>query len=80
MMAYSYQRPPMYDNSINDFTLKLLNWAPLLYSGMAAWIFSNQQVFRNVFNAQSTTLLFPDADHTFEQFFTQINIGSIFFV
>lgn len=47
-MAYSYQKPPMYDSSLSQKTLDLLRYAPILYIIMATWLFSNQQVFKNV--------------------------------
>ena len=47
MIAYSYQRPPMYDNTLNNNTIRMLHFAPLLYSFQAAILYSNTQVFRN---------------------------------
>ena len=41
-MAYSYQRPPMYDPLINNTALRILALAPFLYVMMAAWLYSNQ--------------------------------------
>ena len=47
-MAYFYRKPPMYDNKLNNNTLFLLRIGPVIYCLMATWLFSNQQVFRNV--------------------------------
>lgn len=47
MMAYGYRRPPMYDTSINKNTIKVLSWAPILYTFSAALFFSNKQLFGN---------------------------------
>ena len=47
-MAYFYRKPPMYDNKLNNNTLFLLRLGPVIYCLMATWLFSNQQVFRNV--------------------------------
>ena len=44
-MAYSYQKPPMYDSEANIFVVRMLAFAPLLYAFGALWLFSNQQVF-----------------------------------
>jgi len=44
-LAYQCQRPPVYDNSLNIMTLRLLNVAPALYVIYGAWLFSNQQTF-----------------------------------
>jgi len=41
MLAYSYQRPPMYDTRINMGTIELLRYAPLLYAVSSCWMFSN---------------------------------------
>ena len=45
MIAYSYQKPPMYDTTISRTAIKLLYSAPLFYAASAAWVYSNQQVF-----------------------------------
>lgn len=42
MVAYSYQRPPMYDSTINATTLRLLWLAPICYLISASWMYSNQ--------------------------------------
>lgn len=41
-MAYSYRKPPMYDNSLSEKTLTALGFAPVLYFIMSIWLFSNQ--------------------------------------
>ena len=41
-LAYYSRRPPVYDNKMNETTLKLLGFAPLLYTAMAFFIYSNQ--------------------------------------
>ena len=48
-LAYFYRKPPMFDSSLNMKTLSLLRQAPIFYTIMSIWLFSNQQVFRNVF-------------------------------
>ena len=40
-MAYSYMKPPMYDSTMNQTTLKVLILAPWLYVLSAMWTFSN---------------------------------------
>ena len=42
MVAYSYQKPPMYDSSLNTTALRLLSFAPFAYILNAAWTYSNQ--------------------------------------
>ena len=41
-MAFSYKKPPMYDNKITLFALRVLVLAPILYALTASWAFSNQ--------------------------------------
>ena len=41
MVAYSYQRPPMFDSTVNRTTINLLLLSPLIYCCSAAWTFSN---------------------------------------
>ena len=46
-MAYSYKKPPMYDNKVSAFALRTMVFAPIFYATTASWLFSNQQVFRD---------------------------------
>ena len=64
-MAYSYQKPPMYDSTLSQSTLDLLTYAPILYLIMAAWLFSNQQVFKNVIPEIAGNYLYPLNNHQF---------------
>ena len=45
LVAYIYQRPPMYDQTLNEVTIRSLYGAPILYCVFACWVFSNQQLF-----------------------------------
>ena len=47
MLAYSYRKPPSYDESINKDTISILSWSPLIYAFSAALLYSNQQLFGN---------------------------------
>ena len=78
-LAYQCRAPPVYDNSINTFTVSLLNPAPLLYAGFGAWLYSNQQAFFDKYSEQVTSELFMPSQHSFKQFFTQLTPGSVFF-
>lgn len=40
-MAYSYQKPPMYDSRLTQQTLNALKYATIFYALSAAWLFSN---------------------------------------
>lgn len=39
-MAFAYRRPPMYDDELIKFVLKILSYAPLLYAFMALHVYS----------------------------------------
>ena len=41
-LAYWHRRPPVYDENMNETTIRLLSTAPLLYACMAAWLYGNQ--------------------------------------
>ena len=58
-MAYSYQKPPMYDSRLTQHTLNYLRMAPYFYAVYAAWLFSNQQVFRNTVPEREGFNLYP---------------------
>ena len=62
-MAYVHQRPPIYTTALNDQVLRLLARAPVLYVCVAAWLYSNQQVFRNTVVLNKENYLFPYSDH-----------------
>ena len=76
-MAYSYKKPPMYDNQVTLFTLKALRFAPILYAITASWAFSNQQVFRNSVVLNDTKNLYPYSGHHVSQFLTQLTPASV---
>lgn len=77
-MAYSYTKPPMYDSRLSQHTLKALAYAPVFYAIYAAWLFSNQQVFRNLVPEITNFLLYPLQGHKFEQWFEHVTPGTPF--
>lgn len=77
-MAYVYQRPPIYTTALNDLVLRLLAGAPVLYVAVAAWLYSNQQVFRNTVVFNKENYLFPHSDHTWAQFRHQVTPGTFY--
>lgn len=64
-MAYSYQKPPMYDSRLTSKTLSYLGVAPFLYALYACWLFSNQQVFQNTVTPIIGFNLYPLQEHKF---------------
>jgi hypothetical protein len=45
--AYSYQKPPMMDASLNSTVIKMLFGAPLFYASFGFWMYNNPGFFRN---------------------------------
>jgi hypothetical protein len=45
--AYSYQKPPMFDASLNDAAINLLIAAPIGYAAVGFWMFNNPTMFHN---------------------------------
>jgi len=58
-MAYSYQKPPMYDSRLTAHTLYYLRLAPVMYGIYSVWLFSNQQVFKNHVSPIVSFALYP---------------------
>ena len=79
-MAYSYLKPPMYDSRLSSATLEALTYAPVFYVMYSAWLFSNQQVFRNKVPEIESFDLYPLNGHRFSQLFNQTTPGSPFVV
>lgn len=42
LLTYYFQKPPMYDNRLNDASLKLLRWAPILLLFFGYWCLGNK--------------------------------------
>ena len=68
-MAYSYTKPPMYDSRLSQHTLNSLGKAPIFYALYSMWLFSNQQVFRNVIPEINSFDLYPLSQHHFKDLF-----------
>ena len=77
-LAYFSKRPPAYNSIMTFTTINLLKFAPYLYVCYGAWLFSNQQVFRDKVQANTDWSIFSPCDHYFSQFFTQVTPGSVF--
>lgn len=45
---YYYKQPPMFDDAMTRNTLRILNWAPLLYCLFGYWMIGNNQIFSNL--------------------------------
>lgn len=79
-MAYSYYKPPMYNENINTFLFRLLATLPFMSVGISLWAYSNQSVFRDQVMKISSWQLYDDPEHEFYQFFTQITPATVWLV
>ena len=70
----------MYDSSLSQKTLDLLMYAPILYMIMATWLFSNQQVFRNVVPEIKDNYLYPLTQHQFTDLVDDITPATPFVI
>lgn len=52
LITYYFQKPPMYDNRLNDSSLRLLRWAPVFLLFFGYWCLGNKQIFENDTYAQ----------------------------
>jgi len=50
LITYYYQRPPVYDDKLNNAALLLMKWSPLYMIFFGYWCFGNTQIFDNVAN------------------------------
>lgn len=41
-LAYFNRRPPGYDSKMNENTISILGFAPILYACVGSWVYSNQ--------------------------------------
>ena len=69
-LAYWYRRPPVYDEKMNETTINLLAFAPLLYCCTACRVYSNQQTFYNVVQANTDGTTFMPSDTEFSHMYT----------
>lgn len=47
LLAYWYQKPPVYDDKLNNAALAQMKWAPLFMLFFGYWIMGQQQIFDN---------------------------------
>jgi len=70
MIFYSYQRPPMYDDTLTKSIIRTMYVAPALMMLVGAWGFSNQQIYRNTVNWLDPEDIYPLTGHKMGQFVT----------
>jgi len=69
-MAYTYQLPPAYDDSLNNNAIQMLRGAPILLLLNGFWMLDNQQIFNNVINFKDTSTSMMLTGHTFRTMLT----------
>ena len=81
MMAYSYQQPIMFGTETNQACLKVMLIAPILYCVMAAWLYSNRQIFLNDIHVNSSgQYLFQDYSHKLTDLWKYVTPGLVYFI
>jgi len=48
LICYYYRQPPAFDEKMTMNTLRILQWAPMVYMLMSYWMLTNNQIFDNV--------------------------------
>ena len=80
-LAYSVRRVPSYDQKMNTTILLGMRYLPLVYTLIAAWLYSNQQVFRNTVLPNESHVWFnAPSGHFLNQAWTQLTPGTIFYI
>jgi len=51
-LAYSYRKPPMFDDVLNQSAINMLKIAPVFMMIFGYWIFGNRQIFYNIVNGR----------------------------
>lgn len=51
-LAYSYRKPPMFDDVLNKSAIDSLKVAPIFMMFFGFWIFGNRQIFNNFVSAR----------------------------
>ena len=80
-LAYSVRRFPSYSQKQNKCMLYLLRYCPIIYTVVATWLYSNQQVFQNTVLANKTHSEYnAKSGHDVSQIGSQLNPGLLFYV
>ena len=62
-LAYFNRQPPVYDLKMNETTISMLKFSPVLYMIVGAWVYSNQQTFYNKVAPNVQNEVFMPAQH-----------------
>ena len=63
LLTYYYQKPPMYDEKLNNTALAWAQYAPMLMMAFGYWIMGNRQIFSNVIVPLEFTGTATKTDH-----------------
>ena len=80
LMAYSYRKPPMLDNSMNKSAVWLMTFGPWLYCLFSIILFSNQSVFENEVRELTGQFSVPPASDYITTTFTTLTPSIVFIV
>ena len=79
-MAYSYRKPPMYDDKLSKVLLQTIRLAPILHCLVAIHAYSNQQVFQNAVYPLKGVDMNPEPHHELYHLFDQVNPATVYLV
>lgn len=63
-LTYYFQKPPMYDDRLNNSVLRLARWGPLFLLYFGYWCIGNKQIFDNTVNEIIYSNQPMDTSHT----------------
>jgi len=64
LITYYFQRPPIYDDKLNNAALETMKFAPLLMLFFGYWCMGNMQIFNDVTRDIENTVLPITTDHS----------------
>jgi len=79
-LAKLYRKPPLYSKEIVDSFIRMALMAPLLYSGIGFWMFSNRQIFENKWDIIETSYITRRYHHKIIGSLFRFSTGSAFLI
>ena len=79
-LAYYCRRPPVYDERMNETSIRLLGFAPLLYCSMAVFVYSNRCTFYNDVYANTNAGFFSQEHDRYYKQVTSMSPAIVFLV
>lgn len=63
-VAYTYQMPPLMDDTLTKNTMRLLSYSPILFLLNGLWMISNKQIFDSWVAPLASASSVMDTGHT----------------